>query len=266
MTLSSSLLNLLSKGSQSKRHVEFDFNKFDLIVSTIPFETAKAQEHDLLSKGSLPYPVPGCFIWSMEQGLVVPKSTTNNPNFTSTAQKMYENNWPVFVRETGGDLTPQAPGMINISYVFYEPWTNAICIEDAYTVICKPIIDYLKQDFGINAYCSAVEGAFCNGKFNIVVDGLKIAGTAQKWRLFNNHAGQKHVAILGHVALLGDVPLPQMIEASNAFYKYCDIEKQITLQNHTTLHDLLGTQTYNKTTIMRGLLNSFQSSAVTSII
>jgi lipoate-protein ligase A len=230
---------------------------FSLSEALVPFETASYIENLLLNKASLPIPMPSCFIWSMPQGIVVPKSISSKPSFKKACETMASLNWPVHVRQTGGDLTPQAPGMINISYIFSEVWHEKTSIEAAYKKLCDPITEYLNKTYDINAYTSSVEGAFCDGKFNIVVDGLKIAGTAQKWRRFKNQNKEDCLAVLGHVALLADVPIHQLIAASNSFYKLCDIEKTIKPENHTNLSELIPPQKFNRTDLMKGLLNSF---------
>ncbi|GJL99297.1 MAG: hypothetical protein DHS20C07_09770 [Methyloligella sp.] len=230
---------------------------FSLSEALVPFETASNIESFLLNKATLPFSVPGCFIWSMPQGIVVPKSISSKPSFKNACETMASLNWPVHVRQTGGDLTPQAPGMINISYIFSEVWHEKTSIEAAYKKLCNPITNYLNDTYNIKSYTSSVEGAFCDGKFNIVVDGLKIAGTAQKWRRFKNQNKEDCLAVLGHVALLGDVPIHQLIAASNSFYKLCDIEKKIKPENHINLSELIPPQKFNRTDLMKGLLNSF---------
>ena len=238
---------------------------FSISEEAVPFETAQCQERVLFKNGALPISEPGCFIWSMPQGLVVPKSARTNPDFETAQKTMADLGWPVHIRQTGGDLTPQAPGMINISYVFAQTWSDAISIDATYKALCAPIISYLKQKHNIDAYCSAVDGAFCDGKFNIVVEGQKIAGTAQKWRHFKNDKGQKCIAVLGHIALLGDVPLDQMINAANQFYQQANVDKIIQLANHTTLFHLIGEQNYNQSELMQGLLQSFREAAPSCI-
>jgi|GEM_PF-118047 len=230
---------------------------FSLSEALVSFETASNIESLLLNKATLPTSMPSCFIWSMPQGIVVPKSISSKPSFKNACETMSSLNWPVHIRQTGGDLTPQAPGMINISYIFSEVWHEKTSIEAAYKKLCDPITDYLNNTYDIKAYTSSVDGAFCDGKFNIVVDGLKVAGTAQKWRRFKNQNKEDCLAVLGHVALLADAPINQLIAASNSFYKLCDIEKTIKPENHINLSELIPPTKFNRACLMQGLLNSF---------
>ncbi len=231
--------------------------RFTVCDTPLTFEEAQQIEAAMLETGTLPRPLSSCLIWSMPQGLVVPKSISSQPLFTDAAETMKSKGWPVHVRITGGDLTPQAAGVLNISYVFSNCWDTALSIEAMYKRLCQPIIDFLQQDFGLPAYCASVEGAFCDGKYNIVVDGLKIAGTAQKWRPFHTSDGEKHAAVLGHVALLYDAPIDVLIGASNEFYSECGGDKQLEVKNHANLSDLLGSSDPGALAIMNGLLARF---------
>lgn len=232
--------------------------QFLSVDSLLPFETVMDWEIACLAQACFPFADPNCLVWSMPQCLVVPKSLSSKPQFGFACHEMESLGWPVKIRQTGGDLTPQSPGVINVSYITSQPWTETTGITSAYEALCQPIVDYLKRDWGVSSYCSAVDGAFCDGKFNVVVDGLKIAGTAQKWRQFKDEAGQAHVAILGHVAILADAHLEALMGASNIFYQLCEIDKTIQLPNHTTLLKLFGEEEFDQLEIMAGLARSFE--------
>lgn len=240
---------------------DFTGDLFLPVSYLLPFDEAMMLEDAVLKRAVVPYSTPCCFIWSMPQCLVVPKGIAAHPEFKGASAAMKQAGWPVHVRQTGGDLTPQLPGVINISYVFSLPFNEKTCISTAYDYLCQPIMDYLLRDFGIISYCSSVDGAFCDGKYNVVIDGLKIAGTAQKWRQYKGANDERFVAVLGHVAILGDVDLPLLIGATNEFYKACNIDRIISTENHTTLADLVGVKNYNHEDIMAGLAQSFEASA-----
>ena len=232
---------------------------FRLFDAPLAFSGAQAREQAMMDQAASLQLKAGGFLWSMPQALVVPKSIRNQERFSKALAAMAARGWPVHVRVTGGDLTPQTSGVVNISYIFTDDWGEALSIEAMYQRLCQPILDYLKDDLSIDAYCSSVEGAFCDGKYNIVVDGLKIAGTAQKWRPFHNAQGQKCVAVLGHVALLVDAPIGSLIAASNEFYLECGIEKRLEAANHANLSSLAGAEGVDASKLMRGLLGHFEA-------
>ncbi|UTW14301.1 lipoate--protein ligase family protein [Marinobacterium rhizophilum] len=181
----------------------------------------------------------GVLLWRCEQSLVVPRSLGRKPAFDQACAAMGAQGWPVVVRDTGGDLTPQAPGLINIALAFRQRRTPG-AIRESYLRLCQPLIDSLAP-LGIAAGCASVEGAFCNGDYNLVVAGRKLAGTAQRWRKMASHtgAGEDEFAVLVHAVILCDEPLAPLWQAGNAFYRACDIDQRIDPTLHVSLAELL---------------------------
>lgn len=235
---------------------------FSVIDAVLSFDQAAAAELALLDGDAGAMARLGGMIWTMPQGLVVPKSFQNYARFQPAAEEMAGLGWPVHLRQTGGDLTPQGPGVINISYVFSQPTESGLSIAGAYERLCRPILRYLNEAHGINAYCSEVSGAFCDGKFNVVVDGIKIAGTAQKWRPYRSGEGRAMIAVLAHAALMGDVAVPEMIAACNRFYQLCDVDRLITEDRQTALAALLPAGAYDKAAVMAGLCAALEEDAL----
>lgn len=242
-----------------------DQGAFSVIDAALSFDTARDMELALLdgegSNGACSDTRLGGMVWTMPQGLVVPKSFTNYQKFEAARDAMAQAGWPVHLRQTGGDLTPQGPGVINLSYVFTTEADAGLSIAAAYHRLCRPIIRYLKEAHNIQAYCSEVSGAFCDGKFNVVVDGIKIAGTAQKWRPYRNAQGNKMIAVLAHAALIGDADVNALISASNEFYKICDVDRVIDEDRQTSLASLLGGAPYDREAVMRGLSEALRRDA-----
>ncbi|CRX29231.1 Lipoate-protein ligase A [Pseudomonas aeruginosa] len=94
---------------------------------------------------------------------------------------------------------PQSPGVLNIalSYALGPGDNEQTRIETAYLRLCQPICDWLRER-GLDAGVGAVAGSFCDGRYNVTLDGRKLAGTAQRWR--RNGAGRP--VVLAHAALL----------------------------------------------------------------
>ena len=156
------------------------------------------------------------FIWSANQCLVVPHSVSRNEYFAEASRASEALGWPVHVRQTGGGVTPQGPGILNVSLAFSNTADNRLSIADSYRIICNPIITELRL-LGIDAYCSPVAGAFCDGSYNVVVDGKKLAGTAQRWSRMKKHVYQ-HV-ILAHALILYHTDLQEITKAVNRLYR-----------------------------------------------
>ncbi len=169
------------------------------------------------------------FIWSTARCLVAPQSISRNRYFAEASQASAVLGWPVHVRQTGGGVTPQGPGILNVSLAFANTADNRLSIADSYRIICNPIITELCL-LGIDAYCSSVTGAFCDGRYNVVVDGKKLAGTAQRWSRMKKHARQK--VILVHALILYDTDLEEITEAVNRLCRLLKQEQRVTSGAH----------------------------------
>ncbi|UTW04004.1 lipoate--protein ligase family protein [Amphritea atlantica] len=182
----------------------------------------------------------GYALWRSKQALVVPKSATNRSNFQQASDYCAEQGWPVVVRSTGGELTPQNDGFINLSLVI-KCKKGQMSIRDSYLVICNAILGWLAEN-GIKGECSAIDGAFCDGDFNVVIDGRKIAGTAQRWKKIISPVAStdgRDMALLMHAVILCDGDLPVMWNISNAFYEKCQLNPFIIEGKHTSLAKLM---------------------------
>jgi lipoate-protein ligase A len=180
--------------------------------------------------------------------LIVPSQTANAPKFYAASLEMEQWGWPVYVRDTGGDVTPQSPGIINASAAFVVPRTKDLSIRATYERFCAPLLAFLRT-FGLDAYLSSVERSFCDGAFNIAVDGKKLAGTAQRWRLTHTSDGEPGVAVLAHAAILDNPDIDLSISATNSFYGLCGMPRQVDPAQHTSLAKLIepthaGAETY----------------------
>ncbi len=79
-----------------------------------------------------------------------------------------------------------------------------------------------------------MEGAFCDGRFNVNLDGRKMVGTAQRWR--QSKGGQRPVGLV-HGALLLDNERDSMVSAVNTFNQACGLEQRCRAESHIALHE-----------------------------
>ncbi len=148
-------------------------------------------------------------LWHGEPGLVVPRQYTRLPGWPAAAQKH-----AVLVRASGGGLVPLGPGLLNLSLVWrvddaaggVPSNTDAI-----YRALCEELAAALAR-LGITSAPQAVEGSFCDGRFNLAVDGRKLVGTAQSWRRI---AGK--LVVLAHAVIVVDADPQQLTLATNVF-------------------------------------------------
>ena len=197
----------------------------------LPFPRAQELERTLLESAVLRGAVCGWSVWRTHQSLIAPSLATNAAGFEAAAREMSSRGWPVHVRDTGGDITPQSPGVVNVSSAFVIERTPEVSIRATYERFCAPLLAFL-DILGFEAYLASVEGAFCDGAYNIVIDGKKLAGTAQRWRLVRMCDGRPGIAVLAHAAILADADIAAGVAETNRFYRLTGVDRTVDPARH----------------------------------
>ncbi len=150
-------------------------------------------------------------VWQGSQTLVAPKKLAALPGFPDVARGMAAEGWPVHIRATGGDVTPQGPGIVNLTHVYTWPSGGPFDIPAAYDRLCTP----LEQALGPGATRGWQPGAFCDGAYNVQWQGLKFAGTALRFR--PGREDKSSHTVLAHALMLFQPPSATAIAAINRF-------------------------------------------------
>lgn len=174
----------------------------------------------------------------LDRAMVVPRRLTQEPAFARASEELRQRGYPVLTRASGGDIVPQVPGMLNIAigYAVAPVRQHGFGVESAYRFLCEPVIDWLReQHLGVSISTGAVAGALCDGRFNVVAEQRKIAGTAQRWG--RSKANDDRI-VFGHAMLFLDVDIDPLIDAVNTFYRICGIDRCCEASSHVTLRRL----------------------------
>ena len=206
-------------------------------IQRLCVEAGLKAEQDLLASVCAGEREAGVLFWQpTDRALVMPKRLARLPGFESASFELATHGWPILLRETGGEPVPQSASTVNIALV-YAPLRSEGDqgrIETAYQRLCQPICDLLTELGGV-ASLGEIEGAFCDGRFNVNLNGRKLVGTAQRWR--QSQGGQRPVGLV-HGALLLDNERESMVASVNQFNELCSLEQRCRAQSHIALHEV----------------------------
>lgn len=206
------------------------------LPTPLTIEAGLQAEQDLLASVCAGDAEFGLLFWQpSDRALVMPRRLSRLPGFDHACEVSAAAGWPVLLRETGGEPVPQSAATINIALVYAPPRSEGDLnrIEIGYRRLCDPICQLL-DELGGTSSLGEIEGAFCDGRFNVNLDGRKMVGTAQRWR--QSQGGQRPVGLV-HGAMLMDDEREAMVAAVNRFNEVCGLEQRVRAQSHIALHE-----------------------------
>ncbi len=212
----------------------------ELLPDPIAFANALSRERDLLDCVK-DEPAGTCvaLVWRTPKAIIVPRGLPSRDYYPRASAAAEALGYTLHERDTGGDLTPQSEGVVNLSIAYRLDGKQA-AIADAYVALTDPVLAFLKATYGITARTASIPGAFCDGTYNVAIGDRKLAGTAQKWKLLGGDGDARRVSVLGHIALMATNDLAPALDALNAFYEASGSERRVILERHVTLADVLG--------------------------
>ncbi|WP_085636809.1 MULTISPECIES: lipoate--protein ligase family protein [unclassified Pseudomonas] len=207
-----------------------------MIPTSLTIESGLQAEQDLLASVCAGDSECGLLFWQpSDRALVMPRRLNRLPGFDRACEVSAAAGWPVLLRETGGEPVPQSASTVNIALVYAPPRSEGDLnrIETGYRRLCDPICQLLDELGGMSSL-GEIDGAFCDGRFNVNLDGRKMVGTAQRWR--QSQGGQRPVGLV-HGAMLMDDERESMVAAVNRFNEACGLEQRVRVQSHIALHE-----------------------------
>ncbi|NWL80887.1 lipoate--protein ligase [Pseudomonas taiwanensis] len=181
----------------------------------------------------------GLLLWRpREAALVMPQRMSRLAGFAAAGSACQALGWPIALRDSGGEPVPQSPAVLNVALVYALPSRESELtrIENAYLRLCQPMLDWL-AGMGLEGGLGEVDGAFCDGRYNVTLEERKLVGTAQRWRRRRDDG--RHV-VLAHAAVLMENQREPMVEVVNAFYQGCELENLCRASSHIALDECVG--------------------------
>ncbi|MFV3305902.1 biotin/lipoate A/B protein ligase family protein [Pseudomonas sp. NY15181] len=205
-------------------------------VQRLPVEDGLDAERALLDDAFHGGRDSGLLFWRpLQQALVMPRRLSRLEGFAMAEQACAGLGWPIALRDTGGEPVPQSPAVLNVALVYAIPTTDneQTRIETAYQRLCQPLCDWLAA-LGLDPGLGEVEGAFCDGRYNVNLTGRKLVGTAQRWR---RRPSDGRYVVLAHGAILMENQREPMVEVVNAFYQHCGLDARCRAASHVALDE-----------------------------
>lgn len=204
------------------------------LPSSLPPDATLAQEQRWL-KECAHHGRPLAHLWQAPQCLIVTRKDTRLPHYAAACQQLAAEGWPVHVRDSGGTAVPHGPGILNLSLLLRR---TAADLAHYYRLLGAPLLTLLGEH-GLEGNYDFVPGSFCDGQYNLVIEGRKITGTAQRWLA----PGQDHGgAVLAQAMLLVAGDVDEGTRMASRFYELAGGELRFAPGTSTTLARCIGWQ------------------------
>lgn len=163
-------------------------------------------------------------VWTSPTGWVAPQRYRQAPRWASLADDSTQvvhtpDGRQLWLRDSGGGLVPQGTGVLNLTLLWPRP-----CQPDGSPMPADPTAVYLAlcalfkralARLGVSARAQAVDGSFCDGRYNLGVQGRKLVGTAQRWCQVTTPAGVQPMC-MAHALVFGALDFNALCLQANA--------------------------------------------------
>lgn len=195
-----------------------------LIAPDTPVERGEGQDaisrdleilEDFLEAGNHE---PALRLWVNHQCLVTTTAMARRQGFADACRQAEAWGWPVYVRASGGSTVIHRPGILNIS-LFQSGEGSPPDLDTAYHSLTAVLISALGA-LGIHADTGPVPGCYCDGRYNVRVNGRRIAGTACR----RKNRGERYAQVL-HAAMLVSGDLQKDIDIVSRFERLFGVDQ-----------------------------------------
>ena len=183
-------------------------------------------------------------VWRNVPCLVASRRQSRMPGFAQAAGQSAQEGWPLAVRRSGGTTVVHRPGMLNISLIGLNMANGHPGTRPDYLTLLDVIARALAP-LGIEAGHGAVAGAHCDGDYNLVSQGRKLAGTAG----FVSRLNGMNLRVF-HATLSIGGALDADLAAITRFESALGEHPRYDRQAHVTVAEILASQSHPATGAM----------------
>ena len=163
-------------------------------------------------------------LWQPGTCLALGRFDSKLRQFSSAVKTMKDDGYLILHRMSGGKAVWQDTGYLNFSVI--APRTK-LGIPEAYREYSEGLIRGFKS-FGVETNFEHVEGAFCDGPYDLAMSGIKLVGTAQV---------QKRGYIIVHGTILIDCDVNDMVRIVSEFYELAGDPSHLRAETMISLVD-----------------------------
>lgn len=179
-----------------------------------------------ISQGQSPATVR---LWQPGRCLAVGRFDNRLPHFGEVVQHIKSQGIEIIQRMSGGKAVWQDVGYLNFSIIAPKQ-SLEFGIAETYREFSQGLVLGFRA-LGVETEFKQVEGAFCDGPYDLAVHGSKLVGTAQV---------QKRGFVIVHGTILVDCDLDEMMERISEFYEHAGQPTHLRRETMTTVAAQLG--------------------------
>ncbi len=169
-------------------------------------------------------------LWQVKSPTLVLPAGRKWPFSETLKQSLFDAGWKLFSRKTGGAPVPQVPGIINLSHIYHWPDSEPYDIKKAYLDLCAILTTFFKE-LGVEVNVHATPHSYCDGEYNLNIEGQKVVGTAQ--RVLLKKGGGK--VVLSQACILIEADVEKIVEPVRLCNQLCGHNDDIRGDVHTPL-------------------------------
>ncbi len=172
---------------------------------------------------------PTVWIWRPAEGLALGRFDSRLPRFREAVRALDAQGVELVRRSSGGQAVWQSPEFVNVSVFAPVRGRPRPGVPEAYRRYTQGLVAALAR-LSLKAEFQHVEGAFCDGPYDLAVDGKKLVGTAQV---------QKRGVVLVHGTMPVWGGLEGMLYWVSRFYALAGRPVRLERDAMATLQELL---------------------------
>jgi lipoate-protein ligase A len=201
-----------------------------LIDSSMDSALAYALDAAIAERVGQGLALPTIRLWRPGRCLALGRFDSKLPQFTRAVEQLKADGLVVLKRLSGGQAVWQDERFLNFSVIAPRRAKERLGIPETYKRYSQGFVLGLRE-LGLNAEFRRVEGAFCDGPYDLAVSGKKLVGTAQV---------QKRGVVVVHGTMPVAGGLEEMVRWVSKFYELAGKPVQLKRESMATLHEVLG--------------------------